>query len=341
MILSIDTSCDDTSAAVITLDSKVLSNIISSQTHIHTRFGGVVPELACRFHVEYIDEIVQQALDVAGVTIGDIQYVAPTIGPGLSPALLIGLTFAKGLAASQGITFLPIHHLEGHLLSPFVHGNNVPDHAVGLVISGGHTELYEVKGLFEYEKLGSTQDDAVGEAYDKVAKMLGLGYPGGPILEKRALDGNQKAIPFPRPMIKNKNCHFSFSGLKTAVMVYLRNNETYSEADVCASFQRAVLDTLISKSQRAVDETGANKLAVCGGVSCNQFLRNGLTDHFQKRGVETFFAQPEYCTDNAAMIGFVASKYVQQNRIYDQSRLETLDAHPNFTIATYHDLIFT
>ncbi|MBF0275075.1 MAG: tRNA (adenosine(37)-N6)-threonylcarbamoyltransferase complex transferase subunit TsaD [Nitrospinae bacterium] len=337
MILAIDTSCDDTSAAVVTTSSQVLSNIISSQIDLHKPFGGVVPELACRFHVEYIDNVVQKALDTANVSLDEITSIAPTVGPGLSPALLIGISFSKGLAESRDIFLLPQNHIESHLLSPFIGLELEPKNCIGLIISGGHTELYHIKSIHDYTLLGSTKDDAVGEAFDKVAKMLELGYPGGPKIEELSIKGDEEAIQFPRPMIQEKSCDFSFSGLKTAVMVYLRKNNSFNLNNVCASFQKAVLDTLISKTERAIHKTGANQLAIGGGVSCNNYLRRYMTEFFQKKGIDIFFSRPEHCTDNAAMIGFTASKYIQKGlKVLDRE----IDANPNLSLKGFHSQFF-
>ncbi len=340
MILALDTSCDDTSVAVVSEQGEVLSNVISGQVALHAPFGGVVPELACRHHVEYINVIAEQALNEAGVSLQDITAVAPTLCPGLLPALLVGFGFAKGLAVSRGIRFLPQHHMEGHLLSSFITSGKVPSDTVGLVISGGHTQLYAIHDLFQYELLGETLDDSAGEAFDKVAKMLGLAYPGGPEVEKKASEGNPSAIAFPRPMLKEKGLSFSFSGLKTAVMVHLRKGGKGAEhlSDVCASFQMAVRDVLITKAERALKQTGFRSLSLCGGVSCNSFLREEFQNHFTPRGVTLYFAEREYCTDNAAMIGFTASWYLRCHRFIPAPDLDTLDCSAHLPLCDFHEL---
>ncbi len=344
MILAIDTSCDDTSVAVVTQKGEVLSNVISSQITLHAPFGGVVPELACRHHVEYIDAIAEEALQKAGCTLNDITAVAPTVSPGLLPALLVGYSFAKGLSASRAIPLIPQHHMEGHLLSPFIGKTETPENSIGLIVSGGHTQLYALHQPMQYELLGETLDDSAGEAFDKVAKMLSLPYPGGPEIERKAEEGNGLAISFPRPMVKDKGLSFSFSGLKTAVMIYLHKQKAEAEEnipDICASFQMAVRDVLIKKAERGLKQTGFKSLSVCGGVSCNNFLRQEFKEYFSAKGISLHFAKKEYCTDNAAMIGFAASFYLRSGRCIPQAQLQALDCNPNLSLSDFHELWHT
>jgi N6-L-threonylcarbamoyladenine synthase len=326
MLLAIESSCDETSVALVT-DTDVLSNVVSSQT-VHGKYGGVIPELASRAHIENISLVVQEALDVAGVTIHDVQAVACTTHPGLAGALLVGSSFAKGLALKYNIPCVPVNHIEGHLYSGYLEDVELTFPSVVLVVSGGHTSLFLVRSFNDYQILGSTRDDAAGEAFDKTAKLLGLGYPGGPLIDKLAQKGNATSVEFPRPFKFSGDYEFSFSGLKTSVRTHLQKKYNFEipEEDIpnlCASVQSAIVDVLSYKALNAVKEFKANGLVIAGGVAANSALRSTL-----KSGVEAInewrmskgfsqvnFVAPrmDYCIDNAAMIGFVAVKKLAEN----------------------------
>ncbi|MDO8462306.1 MAG: tRNA (adenosine(37)-N6)-threonylcarbamoyltransferase complex transferase subunit TsaD [Deltaproteobacteria bacterium] len=301
-ILGIETSCDETAAAVLTDQPlRILSNVIASQNEVHEPYGGIVPELASRRHMEKILPVIQEALDKAQIKLSDLEGIAVTVMPGLVGSLLVGLQVAKGMAATLGIPFVGVSHLEGHLQAPLLEHPEVSYPFMALLVSGGHTLLYHVKEFAKYELIGGTRDDAAGEAFDKVAKILGLGYPGGPLIDKLAHQGNPKAIKFPKGKIKDHPFDFSFSGLKTAVANYVKKIEggiTPSLlADLCASFQETVVDDLIGKTVLAAKEKGIKTIIVSGGVACNSRLRAKLP--------EAFFPSPLLCTDNAAMIAAV------------------------------------
>jgi N6-L-threonylcarbamoyladenine synthase len=307
----------------------VLASEISSQIALHREHGGVVPELASRNHSLHLRGLVEVALFHAGVGIEEIDAYAATTGPGLASSLLIGSTAAKGMACATGKPFLGINHLEGHLLSPFLTETEVPPH-IALIVSGGHTLLLEVGGAGDYRKLGGTRDDAAGEAYDKVGKMLGLPYPGGPEIEKAALHGNPAAFAFPRSMVHEPHLDFSFSGLKTAVL-YTLQKETgpWPVADLAASFQQAVIDILVRKTMRAARETGHRHVALSGGVSLNRALRAAFQSAGDNAGVHISTAPPAFCTDNAAMIAFAALL----RHLAGESSPLTDDIHPNLPLA--------
>jgi N6-L-threonylcarbamoyladenine synthase len=312
-ILGIETSCDETSAAVLR-DGEVLSNVISSQL-VHQLYGGVVPELASRAHQGRIVDVVRRALEEAGIGKGDLDGIAATQGPGLMGALLVGLNFGKALAYSLGIPFVGVNHLEGHLYSNFLAAQKPSFPYLSLIVSGGHTMLVHVKRLFQIHVLGQTRDDAAGEAFDKVAKMLGIGYPGGPAIDRLAKGGNPRAVRFPRAYLGKGGYDFSFSGIKTAVLYYLRDAgmirpgekaaspETRQLADICASFQAAVVDVLVTKTAEASREFGLREVAVAGGVSANSALRRELRQAMG--GFRVSFPPLEYCMDNGAMIAYV------------------------------------
>ena len=303
LILGIETSCDETAAAVVKDGKDILSNIVSSQVDIHAKYGGVVPELACRHHIENIPVVIKQALDEANLVMSELDGFAVTVGPGLVGALLVGLNTVKGMAYSLQKPLIPVNHLEGHLLSIFLEKNYPEFPFIALIISGGHTDLYLVKGFGQYTILGRTRDDAVGESFDKVARMLDLGYPGGPIIETLAKDGVAGNINFPRPMLVRGNNDFSFSGLKTSVRNFLANNRNETtKADIASEFQQAVLDVLSFKSLQAIDNSGCRNLVVAGGVAANNFLRENLTKIANEKGVNIYFPGHHLCTDNAAMI---------------------------------------
>ncbi len=304
MILGIDTSCDDTAAAVVEDGRRILSNIVSSQDEIHIPFGGVVPELASRQHVEMILPVTRAALDQAGLDLDRIDGIAVTAGPGLVICLLVGLSVAKAMAFTRSVPFTGVNHLEGHLLAVFAEGKDVRFPFIGLVVSGGHTSLYRVKEFGLYQTMGQTLDDAAGEAFDKVAKLLALGYPGGPAIERMAKEGNGEKISFPRPLFGKDNLEFSFSGLKTAVLNYIENCPDIKNecADIAASFQNAVLDVLVHKTMRAARKTGDRDVLICGGVARNQKLRQRMQDECDQQGIRLHIPCPKLCTDNAAMI---------------------------------------
>lgn len=311
IVLAIESSCDETAVAILVgapgESAHILASEISSQIPLHQPYGGVVPELASRNHSLILRPLVETALAHAGLSIDQIDAFAATAGPGLASSLLIGNTAAKSMACATGKPYLGINHLEGHLLSPFVSHTAVPSH-IALIISGGHTLLLKVEGAGRYTKLGSTRDDAAGEAFDKVAKMLGLPYPGGPQIELRARSGNPLTYRFPRGLLHEPHLDFSFSGLKTSVLYTLPKIESVATAlpDLCASFQAAVIDVLLQKSLRAMEEQGLRHLALSGGVSLNQALRTAFQQACDTRHYELSLAEPSLCTDNAAMIGFAA-----------------------------------
>ncbi len=310
LILSIESSCDETSAAVVKNGRDVLSNVISSQISIHKRYGGVVPEIASRKHIEAIDIVVKDALEEAKVSLKDIDAVAVTYGPGLVGALLVGLSYAKALAFASEKPLIGVHHIEGHICANYIENKQWKPPFICLVVSGGHTHLVHVKDYCEYEILGKTRDDAAGEAFDKVARAINLPYPGGPEIDKLAKAGNPYAIDFPRVMLDSDDFDFSFSGLKSAVLNYLNKSKMtgneINNADVAASFQQAVVDVLTAKTINACKKTGIKKVAMAGGVSANSFLRNTMKKACDENGFELNVAKPILCTDNAAMIGSAA-----------------------------------
>lgn len=318
-ILAIESSCDDTSAAVM-LGDKVLSNVIASQK-IHEEYGGVVPELASRAHQQNIIPVVHQALQRAGVAKEQLSAIGFTRGPGLQGSLLVGVSFAKSLALSLGIPLVEVNHLQGHILSHFIdEGQRKPSFPfLAMTISGGHTQILRVNDYFSMEVLGETQDDATGEAFDKTAKLLGLPYPGGPLIDQYAQQGNPHAFPFPIPKVEGLN--FSFSGLKTAVLYFIQKQEKDDPnfvpthmADICASVQYTIIEILMRKLKKAVTQTGIRQVAIGGGVCANSGLRKTLQQYAQKYHWEVFLPQFQYCTDNAAMIGIAAYfKYLQKD----------------------------
>jgi N6-L-threonylcarbamoyladenine synthase len=332
LLLAIESSCDETAVAIVRgstgQPAEVLASEISSQIALHREHGGVVPELASRNHSLHLRGLVEKALADAGVAMGGIDAFAATTGPGLASSLLIGSTAAKAMACALGRPFLGINHLEGHLLSPFLDQTSVPQH-VALIVSGGHTLLLDVEGAGRYRKLGGTRDDAAGEAYDKVGKMLGLAYPGGPEIEKAARSGNPQAYDFPRSMLHDPHLDFSFSGLKTAVLYTLQKEiGPLPVADLAASFQQAVIEILVHKTLRAARQTGRHRIALSGGVSLNQALRGAFQQAGTRHGLEICFAPPGFCTDNAAMIAFAA---LLRHLGGEFSRLDD-DIHPNLPL---------
>ncbi|WP_305045675.1 tRNA (adenosine(37)-N6)-threonylcarbamoyltransferase complex transferase subunit TsaD [Geoalkalibacter sp.] len=315
LLLCLESSCDETSAAVVRAGREVLSNVIASQVDVHARYGGVVPELASRKHLEALPVVIAEALDKAQVDIGAIEGVAVTRGPGLVGALLVGLAAAKALAFARGIPWVGVHHIEGHALAIQLE-REVAYPFVCLIVSGGHTHLYRVDGVGRYRTLGRTLDDAAGEAYDKVAKLLGLGYPGGAVMDRLAAEGDPEAIVFPRPLLHQDNLDFSFSGIKTAVLNYVNRQSAPIAGqhlkDLAAGFQRAAVEVLTAKALRALDATGMRRLVVAGGVACNRGLRQALQQAAAQRDIEVFFPSPLLCTDNAAMLGVAAQDYLQR-----------------------------
>ena len=309
MILGIDTSCDDTSAAVVANGRGVVSSVINSQIRLHHPYGGVVPELASREHVRNIVPVVQKAMDEAAVSWTDLDGIAVTLGPGLIGSLLVGLHYARGLAWARGVPLVGVNHLEGHILSILLEDEPPPFPFVTLTVSGGHTSLYLVEQPGVYRSLGQTLDDAAGEAFDKVAKILGLGYPGGVIIESLAASGRADGVPFPRAMLSPGSLDFSFSGLKTAVSLYVQRWSQSSEEqarvrteDIAASFQEAVIDVLAAKLFQAAEESHVDVVGIAGGVACNQALRERIRQEAESRGMHAFWPRPAYCTDNGAMI---------------------------------------
>ncbi len=335
IILGIETSCDETSAAVVQ-DGKLLSNVTVVQ-YIHAKYGGVVPELASRAHQKLLVPIVDEALKKAHIERNEIGAVAAVYGPGLAGALLVGLSFGKALAMALGAAFVGINHMEAHILSNFIEDRKPEFPYVNLTVSGGHTQLVLVKGFYSFELLGETTDDAAGEAFDKVAKMLGIGYPGGPLIDKYARGGNPHAVEFPRSYLEEGSMNFSFSGLKTSVLYYLRKSgfdkakaEEKWISDVCASFQAAVVDVLADKLISAAQTHGVSDIAVVGGVSANGALRRRLEFEANQHHLNLFLPKLEYCTDNGAMVAMAGYEKIKRGI---RSSLE-LTAEPNLQMAS-------
>ncbi|GKU23188.1 tRNA (adenosine(37)-N6)-threonylcarbamoyltransferase complex transferase subunit TsaD [Clostridium folliculivorans] len=318
LILAIESSCDETAAAVVADGREVLSNIISSQIDIHTKFGGVVPEVASRKHIEAINSVVEEALEVAKVTLDDIDAIGVTYGPGLVGALLVGVQYAKGLAYSLNKPLIGVNHIEGHICANFIEHKDLKPPFVCLVVSGGHTFIVHVQDFGKFEVIGQTRDDAAGEAYDKVARAIGLGYPGGPKIDKLAKEGNPQAISFPRANFHDNSLDFSFSGVKSAVLNYLNKmdmtGQEVNKADVAASFQQAVIDVLTENVIETCKRKDVDKIAIAGGVASNSALRRELTENAGRKGIKVLFPAPVLCTDNAAMIGSAAYfEYIKGN----------------------------
>ena len=309
-ILAIESSCDETAAAVVVNGREVLSNIIASQIDIHKLFGGVVPEVASRKHVEVINAVVSEAIEEAGIALTDIDVVAVTYGPGLVGALLVGLQYAKGLAYALNKPLIGVNHIEGHISANFIEHKNLKPPFVCLVVSGGHTTIVYMKDFGIYEIIGRTRDDAAGEAFDKIARALGLGYPGGPKIDELSKEGNENAIKFPRANFHDNSMDFSFSGLKSSVLNYLNKSEMMgtivNKADVAASFQKAVIDVLTDNAINTCIVRHADKIVVAGGVASNTSLRQNLIVEGEKFGIQVLFPSKILCTDNAAMIGSAA-----------------------------------
>ena len=310
VILGIESSCDETAASVVRNGREVLSNVISSQIALHTLYGGVVPEIASRKHIEKINVVIEEALAEAHMTLDDIDAIGVTYGPGLVGALLVGVSEAKAIAYAKNLPLIGVHHIEGHISAKYIENKDLEPPFACLVVSGGHTHLVIVKDYGKYEIVGRTRDDAAGEAFDKVARAIGLGYPGGPKIDKVSKEGNPNAIAFPRAKVADSAYDFSFSGLKSAVLNYLNGckmkNIPIVQADVAASFQKAVVDVLVEHAMHAVEEYGFKKFAIAGGVASNSALRSAMEEACKKRGVAFYHPSPILCTDNAAMIGAAA-----------------------------------
>ena len=322
LILCIESSCDETAAAVVRDGRVLLSNIVASQVDVHARYGGVVPELASRKHVEAISVVIDSALEKAQVSLAQIEGIGVTRGPGLVGALLVGLSTAKAMAWSLGVPLAAVHHMEGHILAPLLE-QELSFPFLALAVSGGHTHLYRVDGIGRYRTVGQTLDDAAGEAYDKVAKLLGLGYPGGAVVDRLAAQGDPAAIAFPRPMLHRPNFDFSFSGIKTSVLQYVQNRpEPPTEghlADICASFQEAMVEVLTAKTFKAAAAERLDTIVVAGGVACNAGLRRRFRELAGKQGASVHFPSPALCGDNAAMLGVPANYYLENGRFADAS----------------------
>ena len=331
-ILAIESSCDETSAAVVVNGREVLSNVIASQISTHEKYGGVVPEVASRMHIEAVSGVVEEALLEANITLDKIDAIGVTYGPGLVGALLVGLQFAKWLAFSSKKPLVGVNHIEGHICANYIQHKDLKPPFVSLVVSGGHTFIVHVKDYGKYEVIGQTRDDAAGEAFDKVARALGLGYPGGPKIDKLAKEGNPKAIVFPKANFHEETLDFSFSGVKSAVLNYLNKckmqNIEVNKADVAASFQQAVVDVLKDNVLLTCKKKNVKTIAIAGGVASNSTLRETLTNAASKRGIEVLFPAPILCTDNAAMIGSAAYFNFINGKISDLN----LNAKPNLKL---------
>lgn len=319
VILAIETSCDETAAAVVKNGREVLSNIISTQIELHKLYGGVVPEIASRKHIEKINQVIEEALTCANVTLEDIDAIGVTYGPGLVGALLVGVAEAKAISFATKKPLVGVHHIEGHVSANYIENKLLEPPFLCLIVSGGHTHLVLVKDYGTYEIIGRTRDDAAGEAFDKVARAIGLGYPGGPKIDKLSKEGNKKAIAFPRANIEGCPYDFSFSGLKSAVLNHINSCEMKKEeinpADIAASFQAAVVDVLVNKTMAAAKDFDMKQVAIAGGVAANSSLKEAMAEACQKQGLTFYHPSPIYCTDNAAMIGSAAYyEYLKGNR---------------------------
>ncbi|MDY2593605.1 MAG: tRNA (adenosine(37)-N6)-threonylcarbamoyltransferase complex transferase subunit TsaD [Oliverpabstia sp.] len=318
LILAIESSCDETAASVVKNGRTILSNVISSQIELHKLYGGVVPEIASRKHIEKINQVIEEALDQAGVTLDDLDAIGVTYGPGLVGALLVGVAEAKAISYAKKLPLVGVHHIEGHVSANYIEHLDLEPPFMCLIVSGGHTHLVIVKDYGEFEILGRTRDDAAGEAFDKVARAIGLGYPGGPKIDKLSKEGNADAIVFPKAKLENGPYDFSFSGVKSAVLNHINRckmqGESICEADIAASFQKAVVDTLTEKAVKAAKEYKMDKLAIAGGVASNGSLRRAMQEACERQSIQFYYPSPIFCTDNAAMIG-VAAYYEYQKGV--------------------------
>ncbi|MCD8053802.1 MAG: tRNA (adenosine(37)-N6)-threonylcarbamoyltransferase complex transferase subunit TsaD [Lachnospiraceae bacterium] len=332
LVLGIESSCDETAASVVKNGREVLSNVISSQIALHTQYGGVVPELASRKHIENINTVIEQALSEAGMTLSDLDAVGVTYGPGLVGALLVGVAEAKAVAYAAKKPLIGVNHIEGHVCANLIEHADLEPPFLCLIVSGGHTHLARMRDYGDFEILGRTRDDAAGEAFDKVARAIGLGYPGGPKIEKAAERGNPHAIEFPRGKVDGSPHDFSFSGMKSAVLNYLNHasmtGETVRQEDVAASFQAAVVDVLVSRAVGAAVELGQDKLVLAGGVASNGALRRAMAEACLQAGITLCYPSPVYCTDNAAMIAVAAHYHYIRGERADWS----LNAVPNLPL---------
>ncbi|GAM07758.1 tRNA N6-adenosine threonylcarbamoyltransferase [Geobacter sp. OR-1] len=330
LVLAIETSCDETAAAVVRDGRTVLSSIVASQVAIHAEYGGVVPEIASRRHLESIVPVVEEALSASGVSLSEINGVAVTQGPGLVGALLVGIAAARGIGAAMSIPVTGVNHIEAHLLAAFLE-QEIEFPYLALVVSGGHTHLYRVEGVGRYSILGQTIDDAAGEAFDKVAKIVGLTYPGGALIDRLAASGDPKGVKLPRPLLHDGSCNFSFSGLKTAVLNWVQKNPDGKSGqplqDLCASFQSAVCEVLAFKTAMALERTGIRRLVVAGGVACNSGLRREISVLAASRGVELYIPAPALCADNAAMVA-VPGEYYLSERVATINGFDALPSWP-------------
>lgn len=310
IILAIESSCDETAAAVVRNGREILSNVISSQIDLHKLYGGVVPEIASRKHIEKINQVVEEALETANISLDDADAIGVTYGPGLVGALLVGVSEAKAISYAKGIPLVGVHHIEGHIAANYIEHKDLEPPFLCLIVSGGHTHLVIVKDYGEFEILGRTRDDAAGEAFDKVARAIGLGYPGGPKIDKLSFEGNEDAVAFPRAKVNDAPYDFSFSGVKSAVLNYINKAKMTGEeivnADLAASFQKAVVNVLVDNTLRAAKDYNISKIAMAGGVASNEHLRQAMKDACQKQGRRLYYPSPVFCTDNAAMIGTAA-----------------------------------
>ncbi len=334
-ILGIDTSCDDTAAAVVQDGKRTLSNVVNSQVQLHHPYGGVVPELASREHLRNIVPVVEEALSSVNLTLDDLHGIAVTIGPGLIGSLLVGLYYAKALSYVRKIPWTGVNHLEGHILSIFLEEEAPSFPFVALTVSGGHTSLYFVEGIGRYRLMGQTLDDAAGEAFDKVAKVLGLGYPGGVAIEKVSSSGDKSKIQFPRAHLGPNSLDFSFSGIKTSVALFIKKWQAQGEeaagvtlSDIAASFQEAVVEILVEKLMRAAEMAGANSVVMAGGVACNGALRKAIKHAAEDKAIRVYYPRPAYCTDNGAMIALAGYHRIAHG---EQGHL-TMDVRSRFPI---------
>ena len=330
--MGIETSCDDSCVAILKNDRELLVNLISSQIDIHTLFGGVVPEIASRKHLEAINPLIKKALDDANLTYDDIDLISVTKGPGLMGSLLVGISAAKALSLATNTPMIGANHMQGHICANYIAHKDLEPPFVTLVVSGGHTYLVKVNSYTNYEVVGKTRDDAAGESFDKVARKMGLGYPGGPKIDKLAKEGNKEAIDIPRVRLEKNSYDFSFSGLKTAVLNYINQEEQkgheINKADLAASFQEAVVDVLVEKSMRLLKETGYDKFALSGGVAANSRLQDRMREECKKENIKFYYPSIELCTDNAAMIAMAGYLNYQDGEISDKF----MKVYPNLEI---------